>query len=59
MATEGTAAWYRERATKLRELATQSRDPDARAEQLKMAEQFDRLAQRAEAKEKQSREAEG
>jgi hypothetical protein len=58
MATEGTAAWYRERAIKLRELATQTRDPDARAEQMKMAEQFDRLAQRAEAKERKSREAE-
>ncbi|HXE27399.1 MAG TPA: hypothetical protein VN656_02740 [Stellaceae bacterium] len=56
MATEGTAAWYRERATKLRELATRTRDPDARAEQMKMAEQFDRLAQRAEAKERKSRE---
>jgi hypothetical protein len=29
-----------------------SRDPDARLEQLKMAEQFDRLARRAEAQEK-------
>ena len=56
MATEGTAAWYRERATKLRELATRTRDPDARAEQMKMAEQFDRLAKRAEAKERKSRE---
>jgi hypothetical protein len=56
MATEGTAVWYRERAAKLRELATQSRDPDARVEQLKMAEQFDRLAQHAEAQEKKRRE---
>ena len=55
MATEGTAAWYRERAAKLRELATQSRDPEARIEQLKMAEQFDRLARHAEAQERKTR----
>jgi hypothetical protein len=58
MVTEGTGAWYRERAAKLRELATQARDPHARIEQLKMAEQFDRLAQHAEAQEKKKRDAE-
>jgi hypothetical protein len=40
------------RAVALRALADKSRDPDARAEQLKMAEQFDRLARRADAQEK-------
>ena len=58
MTTEGTAAWYRERAAKLRELATQSRDPHARIEQMKMAEQFDRLAQHAAAQEQKRRGAE-
>jgi hypothetical protein len=58
MATEGTAAWYRERAAELRGLATQSRDPEARLEQLKMAEQFDRLARHAEAQEQKKRDAE-
>ncbi len=57
MSTEGTAAWYRARAAKLRELAMQSRDPDTRIEQLKMAEQFDRLAQHAEAQEARRRDA--
>lgn len=52
MITEGSAAWYRERAAKLRELAMRSRDPHARVEQMKTAEQFDRLAQHAEAQEK-------
>jgi hypothetical protein len=52
MASEGSAAWYRERAVALRALAEKSRDPDARLDQLKMAEQFDRLARRAEAQEK-------
>jgi hypothetical protein len=58
MATEGTAAWYRARAIELRGLATQSRDPEAQAEQLKMAEQFDRLARHAEAQEQKKRDAE-
>ena len=57
MATEGTAARYRERATELRGLAKQSRDPESRVEQLKMAEQFDRLARHAEAKEQKKRDA--
>ena len=52
MEREGSAAWYRTRAVALRELADKSRDPDVRAEQLKMAEQFDRLARRAQAQEK-------
>jgi hypothetical protein len=52
MEREGSAAWYRARAVALRELADKSRDPDAQAEQLKMAEQFERLARRAEAQEK-------
>ena len=54
MAREGTAPWYRERAAKLRDLAARSRDPHARAEQKKMAEQFDRLARHAEAQEKKA-----
>jgi hypothetical protein len=58
MAKEGTTAWYRERAVKLRELATRSRDPDSRVEQMKMAQQFDRLARHAEAQEKKKRAAE-
>jgi hypothetical protein len=52
MAREGSAAWYRERAAALRALAEKSRDPDVRLDQLNMAEQFDRLARRAEAQEK-------
>lgn len=59
MAKEGTASWYRERAAKLRELAARSRDPQARVEQKKMAEQFDRLARHAEAQENKKRQAEG
>jgi len=55
MATEGSAGWYRERAGKLRELAAQLRDPDARREQLKIAEQFERLARHAEAQDKKHR----
>lgn len=58
MAKEGTAAWCRERATELRELAKQSRDPDVRVEQMKMAEQFERLARHVEGQEKKKREAE-
>jgi hypothetical protein len=58
MAKEGTAAWYRERAAKLRELAARSRDPVAGMEQKKMAEQFDRLAQHAEAQESKKQRAE-
>lgn len=54
MAKEGTAAWYRERADRLRELARQSRDPETRLEQLKTAQQFELLARRAEAKGKKS-----
>ena len=42
----------RERAAALRALAEKSRDPDVRLDQLNMAEQFDRLARRAEAQEK-------
>lgn len=57
MAKEGTVPWYRERAAKLRELAGRSRDPQARVEQLKMAEQFDRLALHAEAQETRKRDA--
>lgn len=57
MAKEGTAPWYRERAAKLRELAARSRDPQARVEQMKMAEQFDRLALHAEAQETRKRDA--
>jgi hypothetical protein len=52
MEREGSAAWYRARAAALRALADKSRDPEARAEQLQMAEQFERLARRAEAQEK-------
>lgn len=52
MAKEGTAAWYWERAIELRELANQSRDPGVRVEQMKMAEQFDRLARHVEAQKK-------
>jgi hypothetical protein len=52
MAKEGTAAWYRDRAAKLRELAARSQDQHARVEQKKMAEQFDRLARHAEAQER-------
>ena len=52
MAREGKAAWYRERAAKLRDLAARSQNPEARVEQMKMAEQFDRLAQHAEAQQK-------
>jgi hypothetical protein len=59
MAGEGTAARYRDRAAKLRELATQSRDSHTRAEQMKMAEQFDRLAQHVETQENKKRQAEG
>ena len=54
MAEEGTAAWYRERAVKLRDLAARSRDPQVRAEQKKMADQFDRLAKHAEAQERKA-----
>ena len=54
MAKEGTAAWYRDRAAKLRELAARSSDPHTRVEQMKMAEQFDRLARHAEAQEKKA-----
>lgn len=56
MAKEGTAAWHRERAAKLRELAEKSRDPETRLEQLKTAQQFELLARRAEAKEKKADE---
>ena len=59
MAREGTATWYRDRAAKLRELAARSRDPHARAEQMKMAEQFDRLAQHAEGQENKKHQGEG
>jgi hypothetical protein len=52
MEREGSAAWYRARAAALRALADRSRDPEIQAEQLKMAEQFDRLARRADAQEK-------
>jgi len=58
MAKEETAAWYRERATELRALAKRSRDPDVRVEQVKMVEQFDRLARHAEAQQKKRRETE-
>jgi hypothetical protein len=58
MAEEGTAAWYRERATELRELAKRSRDPDVRVEQMKMAEQFDRLTRHVEAAQEKRRGAE-
>jgi hypothetical protein len=58
MAKEGTSVWYRERAAKLRELAARSRDPNSRDEQMKMAQQFDRLARHAETQEKKKRTAE-
>jgi hypothetical protein len=54
MAREGSAVWYRERSSALRALAEKSRDPSVQLEQLNMAEQFERLARRAEAAEKKS-----
>jgi len=59
MVKEGSAPWYRERAAELRGLAARSRDPHARLEQMKMAEQFDRLARHAETQENKKRQAKG
>jgi hypothetical protein len=51
VSVEGTAAWYREQASKLRELAAKAVDPEAQSEMLQTARRFDLLAEHADARE--------